>query len=244
VRKHFFMGSTSVIYVQDSFVLRVDQEIERQSLLKHPFYQLWSKGDLSINHLQGYSKEYFQLVKLIPRFVGNIISNSFVSGLPYFANESFTKLLNNSMQEESDHITPWVDFATSIGVPKNELLDYQGSDKTNKATEEMRNLTEESVTQGAAAMYAYEKELPKISNTKLEGLQNFYGLTDKKCLNYFEIHQEIDIKHAAIWREALESIDSNADQEAAFAASKSSLTCLNTILDDVHEKYVGMIPNC
>jgi pyrroloquinoline-quinone synthase len=157
---------------------------------------------------------------------------------------SFTKVLNKSMQEESDHIAPWIDFATSIGVQKKELLDYQGSDKTNKAIEDMRSLTEKSVIGGVAAMYAYEKELPKISNTKIEGLQNFYGLTDKRCLNYFEIHQEIDIKHAAIWRDALKSIDSNAEKEEAFSASNSSLKCLNTILDDVHEKYVGKIPNC
>ena len=99
-------------------MLRIDQEIERQSLLRHPFYQLWSKGDLSIDHLQGYSKEYFQLVKSIPLFVRNIISNSSVSALPYFADMSFTKVLNKSMQEESDHIAPWIDFATSIGVQK------------------------------------------------------------------------------------------------------------------------------
>lgn len=228
--------------MQSSFVLRIDEEIERQSLLKHPFYQLWTKGDLNINQLQGYSKEYFQLVKSIPRLVGNIISNLSLSDLPYFASDSFAELLNNSLQEESDHVEPWVDFATSIGVPKNVLLEYQGSDKTNKAIEEMRNLTENSVSQGAAAMYAYEKELPKISNTKIDGLQTFYSLTDKKSLNYFVIHREIDIKHAAIWRDALESIDSNAEQDAAFAASKSSLTCLNTILDDVYQNYVGQVP--
>lgn len=228
--------------VQSSFVLRIDEEIERQSLLKHPFYQLWTKGDLNINQLQGYSKEYFQLVKSIPRLVGNIISNLSLSDLPYFASDSFAELLNKSLQEESDHVEPWVDFALSIGVPKNVLLEYQGNDKTIKAIEEMRKLTENSVSQGAAAMYAYEKELPKISNTKIEGLQTFYSLTDKKCLNYFVIHREIDIKHAAIWRDALESIDSNAEQDAAFAASKSSLTCLNTILDDVYQNYVGQVP--
>jgi pyrroloquinoline-quinone synthase len=228
--------------VQSSFVLRIDQEIERKSLLKHAFYQQWSKGELRLNHLQGYSKEYFQLVKSIPGFVGNIITNTSLSYASYVANDSFKDMLNNSMQEESDHVQPWVDFATSLGVPKNVLLDYPGSDKTNKAIEDMRKVTQRSVSQGAAAMYAYEKELPKISNTKIEGLRNFYGLTDKKCLNYFDIHREIDIKHAAIWREALLSIDSKAEQGEALLASKSSLACLNSILDDVQEKYVKQTP--
>jgi pyrroloquinoline-quinone synthase len=236
------MGVTSFFYVQNSFVLKIDQEIERQSLLKHPFYQLWSSGGLGINHLQGYSKQYFQLVKSIPKFVENILSNSSVSDSTFYSSNSFTSQLENSMQEESDHVRPWVDFASSIGVPETELLEFHGSEKTNRAIGKMRNLSEQSISNGAAAMYAYEKELPLISNTKIEGLQKFYGLADKKCLNYFEIHREVDIKHAAIWREALESIDSNTEQNEAIAASKTSLACLNTILDDVYEKYVGAIP--
>jgi len=237
------MGSASVLYVQNSLVLNIDQEIERQSLLKHPFYQLWTRGELDINHLQGYSKEYFQLVKSIPRLVGNIIFNSSVSDSTYYANRAFTTLLISSMQEESDHIEPWMDFASSLGTPRTELLKFQGSDETNRAIEMIGNLTKQSVSRGAAAMYAYEKELPKISNTKIEGLQKYYGLADKKSLNYFEIHREIDIKHAAIWREALESIDSNIEQEQTFAAARTSLKCLNTILDEVYQKYVGVLPS-
>jgi pyrroloquinoline-quinone synthase len=228
--------------VQNSFVLIIDQEIERQSLLKHPFYQLWSSGGLGINHLQGYSKQYFQLVKSIPKFVENILSNSYVSDSTFYSSNSFIGSVENSMQEESDHVRPWVDFASSLGVPEPELLEFHGSEKTNEAIEKMKNLTKHSVSKGAAAMYAYEKELPLISNTKIEGLQKFYGLNDKKCLNYFEIHREIDIKHTAIWRKALESVDSNIEQDEAVAASKTSLSCLNTILDDVYEQYVGVIP--
>lgn len=223
-------------------MLKIDQEIERQSLLKHPFYQLWSSGGLAINHLQGYSKQYFQLVKSVPKFVENILSNSSVSDSTFYSNNSFTSQIENSMQEESDHIRPWVDFASSLGVPETELLEFHGSTKTNEAIEKMNSLTKHSVSKGAAAMYAYEKELPRISNTKIEGLQKFYSLSDNKCLNYFEIHREIDIKHAAIWRKALESIDSSTEQDEAIEASKTSLSSLNTILDDVYEKYVGVIP--
>jgi len=33
-------------------VQRIDTEIERRSLLKHSFYQMWSEGKLTIDHLQ------------------------------------------------------------------------------------------------------------------------------------------------------------------------------------------------
>ena len=50
----------------------IDKEIQNRSLLKHPFYQMWSKGELNLNDLQGYSKEYFSMVKTIPKMVGKI----------------------------------------------------------------------------------------------------------------------------------------------------------------------------
>lgn len=46
-------------------IKRLDQEIEKRSLLKHPFYQMWSEGKLSMESLQGYAKEYFHLVKAV-----------------------------------------------------------------------------------------------------------------------------------------------------------------------------------
>ena len=33
---------------------------------------MWSNGELGLNHLQGYSLEYFQLVKVVPEMVNNI----------------------------------------------------------------------------------------------------------------------------------------------------------------------------
>ena len=49
-----------------SVVERIDVEIERQSLLMHPFYQAWSEGKLTLPQLSGYSLDYFQLVKEVP----------------------------------------------------------------------------------------------------------------------------------------------------------------------------------
>jgi pyrroloquinoline-quinone synthase len=44
-----------------SLLIRIDAEIEKRSLLKHPFYRKWSEGKLTKENLAGYSMEYFQL---------------------------------------------------------------------------------------------------------------------------------------------------------------------------------------
>src|SRR5713226_4941895 len=135
-------------------VERIDIEIEKQSLLKHPFYQMWSEGKLTADHLQGYIKEYFQLVIAVPEFVRNI------QGL---TNDS-------SLESELAHIEAWMRFAISMGVSREKLLNYAPTCKTTEAVLTLNSLTKLSFEEAAAAMYGYEKELPKISTSKINGL--------------------------------------------------------------------------
>ncbi len=67
----------STIFTQNLRLLikTIDNEISKRSLLHHKFYTLWSEGKLTLNHLRGYSKEYFQLVKTVPELVHNIYNN-------------------------------------------------------------------------------------------------------------------------------------------------------------------------
>jgi pyrroloquinoline-quinone synthase len=208
-------------------VQRIDSEIERRSLLKHSFYQMWSEGKLTIDHLQGYSLEYFQLVKAVPRFVEGIAKD----------NEDIA----NNAKEEAEHVEPWVKFASALGVSRNDLLNYAGADKTNAAVARMMELANSSFEEAVAAMYAYEMELPKISRSKIDGLKKFYGMDDGDATKYFEIHEEADVRHAQVWREILQKIPADR-KEAAFAAAVESLKAQNMLLDSVQEKYVGM--NC
>lgn len=212
-----------------NIVERIDSEIEKRSLLKHQFYQLWSDGKLTIDHLKGYSKEYFQLVKAVPGMVENIAGFS-----PH-------EDIASNAKEESDHVAPWVRFASVLGVTHEELAGYEGNPKTIAAVDAMKKLSASSFEEAAAAMYAYEAELPKISRSKIDGLKTFYRMDSGDATNYFEIHEEADVRHAQVWREILQSIPESR-REAAFNAAVESLKAQNLLLDSVQEKYVGM--NC
>src|SRR6185437_1132300 len=138
-----------------TLIQKIDSEIERRSLLKHNFYQMWSEGKLAVSHLQGYSKEYFQLVKAVPKFVENISSVT--------TETSIKKAMDQNLKEEYEHIEPWIRFANAIGVSTSELVNYIPANKTNAAVCDLAQLTMLSLEESAAAMYAYENELPKIS---------------------------------------------------------------------------------
>jgi pyrroloquinoline-quinone synthase len=211
----------------DNVVQRIHSEIEKHSLLKHSFYKMWSEGKLTIDHLQGYSKEYFQLVKIVPKFVESIAE---ATGNP--------DIITNNAREEVEHIELWVRFATALGVSRSDLISYGGSEKTNDAVAKLMGLAGLAFEEAVAAMYAYEMELPKISRIKIDGLKKLYGMDSEDATKYFEIHEEADVRHAQVWREILQRIPSER-HEATINAAIKSLQAQNMLLDSVHEKYVG-----
>jgi pyrroloquinoline-quinone synthase len=215
--------------MKNLLIERIDYEIEKHSLLKHVFYQMWSEGKLTINHLQGYSKEYFQLVKVVPKFVENIFN--------VITDPSLKRAIGQNLKEESEHIEPWIMFSTAMGIQRNDLASYKGENETNMAVSTLSQLTERSLEEAVAAMYAYEKELPKISRSKIHGLKKFYGVQSNEATKYLEIHEEVDLRHSEVWKNILKTIPEEK-QERALNAAISSLEAQNKLLDSVQKKYV------
>ena len=206
-------------------IQEIDRIIEERSLLKHPFYQAWSDGKLTRESLAGYSKEYYQLVKAVPIFMAQLMDH-----VP----ESLHNEFNFNQQEEFSHISLWERFAGGLGVSYEELNNHEGLYTTNHAISGMRTLMSSFVS-GSAAMYALEKEIPKISQTKLEGLAEFYGLTSENATEYFKQHTEADIRHAASWQKIIEQ-SSGYDNDIIHAAKKS-ISSQNLLLDSCFEEY-------
>jgi pyrroloquinoline-quinone synthase len=210
----------------NSLVKKIDELIEKQSLLKHPFYVMWSEGKLTIDSLNGYSKEYFQLVKAVPSFVDAIIQQG---------SNAVKSELESNQKEEAEHIKPWIKFARALGVSQEELEKYHGLEKTRKAVSELSSLMN-SFEGGVAAMYALEQEIPKISLSKIDGMRKFYDMTSDDAIEYFRLHAEADIRHAATWRRILEKIPSEKEEEL-FQIAERSISAQNMLLDSCYEAY-------
>jgi pyrroloquinoline-quinone synthase len=213
----------------EKLVKMIDKEIQNRSLLKHPFYQMWSKGELNLDHLQGYSKEYFSLVKTIPKMVGNIASLTI--------NSESRQAIEENRREESEHIRLWKKFVLKLGVPEEVLFTYNGATSTNKAVSRLKKITTNSFEEGICSMYAYEMELPKISRSKIDGLELFYNINDDGALEYFRTHEEVDVRHAQVWRDLIEYIPRSRHKTALNAAIES-LKAQNELLDSVYDNYI------
>ena len=208
-----------------NLIKRIDEMIEERSLLKHPFYQMWSDGKLTLDSLSGYSKEYFQLVKAVPSFMTPIIEKA--------PNSVISELIDNQ-QEELIHIKSWIKFAEELGVSESELIHYEGLEKTRKSVLGLSELMN-TYEGGACAMYAFEKEIPKISQTKLDGLAEFYGMSNEEATEYFKLHTEADIRHAASWKNILEK--TSTDSNNLIRIADKSISAQNLLLDSCYEEY-------
>src|SRR4030067_743844 len=100
-------------------IKKLNQIIAEKNLLKHPFYQLWSKGELSLEALRNYAKQYYHFVNVFPTFISGIHSNC-----PDL--KSRQQLLSNLMDEElgeKNHPELGLRFCAGLGVRTEEVLD-------------------------------------------------------------------------------------------------------------------------
>ncbi len=179
----------------------IDQMIEKSHLLKHPFYLAWTRGELTLECLQEYAKEYYHHVKAFPTYLSALHAHTEDAAIR-------KSLLQNLIDEEAgspNHPELWKEFALGIGVKEEELSHHKPSREMQALIETFRRLCREGdVGQGVAALYAYESQIPSIAQSKIDGLKKHYGATDPKTVSYFQVHIAADEEHAAVERQILE----------------------------------------
>lgn len=202
----------------DLFIQHIDALIQSKHLLKHDFYQAWSRGELSMECLKEYAKEYYHHVKAFPTYLSAIHCRS---------EEPLTRriLLQNLIEEEGgspNHPDLWKKFVLSLGVSVEEL-------ENHCPTFEMRDLIscfrqicyQHEPVEGIAALYAYESQIPDICISKIEGLTNHYNTASILDWEYFSVHIEADKQHADQEKTLLKSYlnDHNIDR-VSFAVKR------------------------
>ena len=95
----------------------VREIIEERSLLKHPFYQAWQKGELTLEHLRGYAGQYYHHVLAFPQYVSAAHAICPDQG-------ERQELLENLIEEErgdENHPELWLRFAEGVGATRADV---------------------------------------------------------------------------------------------------------------------------
>lgn len=177
--------------------MRVDEVLEQYDLLKHPFYQAWSKGELTRDQLAFYGAQYGEHVAAFPTYLTRLHAR-----LP--EGRARKAILANAAEEEihgRSHADLWRQFAEGMGASLADdavLEEIGGLVGTFRAIAERGTLPE-----ALGAFYAYESQVPRIAKEKLAGLTKFYGASEKTG-EYFALHTTADVRHSAVWRNLIE----------------------------------------
>jgi pyrroloquinoline-quinone synthase len=224
------------------FWSRFEERVRPFNLLQHPFYQAWSKGELTRGDLREYAAEYWHHVSAFPTYLSALHSR-----LP--DGEMRREVLRNLAQEEGvdaatarPHSDLWMDFAAGMGATRDEVVGRAVQPEMTALIATFRELMQEGMASSAmAALYAYESKVPAIAVTKAEGLAKHYG-TEGAAARYFTLHQTADVAHASVWRELIDTelAASPEAEEAALAAGERAAKALWLALDGVERQRLAV----
>ncbi len=195
---------------------RIEAERERWNVLRHPFYQRWSAGELSAEELAGYTGQYRHAVNAIAG-----MSESVATALPERDD------LARHASEERAHVGLWDSF-----------LERAGGDAAAAATPETAACVQvwagdDDPVRTLARLYAVESGQPAISRTKLDGLTTHYGFEEGQGTAYFSLHEELDVEHAGEGRELLEELAGSGRDDEVVAAASAAFRANWRLLDGV-----------
>lgn len=219
-----------------SFLGQVQESIRPFHLLSHPFYQAWTRGELTTQELRHYAVQYLPFVEAFPRFVSALHSQC-------EDKEARAEILENLMDEEgrAGHSKPhpelWHGFIDGLGAAETGSFYCEGA-LALKST--FLKLSQSSYAEALCALYAYEYQTPEISKTKIEGLQKFYGLNDERGIEFFRAHETADVYHSATCEKLIGELP--ADQQGA--ALQAARHAAESLWDFLSAVYDGKRTDC
>jgi pyrroloquinoline-quinone synthase len=196
-----------------TFFTRVDEIRRRWDVLRHPFYERWSRGELTPRELAFYAGQYRHAVVAL-------------------ADAASRAGDDGHGAEERGHIALWDGFLAFTGGDEGAAPEPETAACAAAWSEPDRDLAAT-----LAALYAIESAQPAISETKRAGLLTHYGATpDSDATRYFEVHAVLDHVHAAHNRERLAAVMEPADEPRLLAEVERVLEANWRLLDGVEER--------
>ena len=208
---------------------RIKAVLDEKSMLKHPFYTEWTKGELPISKLQEYARQYYHFEASFPRYLSSIHSRT-------ESPEIRQLLLDNLWDEEHgerNHPVLWLEFAAALGVSEAEVKTATLRPETRALVEHFRQTSSQSpLAEALGTLFAYEGQVPAIAWQKIKGLTEHYNFEPKQ-FEFFSVHLVADIAHAGAEMESIAM--ACEDEDAVLRAVEASCDRLLSFLDGCYD---------
>jgi pyrroloquinoline-quinone synthase len=212
--------------------------IDERHLLKHPFYTKWAEGTLPLEALQEYARQYYAFESAMPRYLSALHTRTADKAVRQ-------EILDNLWDEEhgkENHAELWLRFAEGIGVSRDDVASATPNEATKALVDMYSEVTREApVAAGVAALYAYERQVPQVAGSKIDGLEKHYGITDERALKFFVIHGVLDIEHSGNERRMLGELAADNDPEPIEEATANALEAWWNFLSAVDQPATAAV---
>jgi pyrroloquinoline-quinone synthase len=207
------------------FWTSLEQIAQRHDVLRHPFYQRWSAGELTLSELADYAGQYRHAVVALA---------AASAGAADHADGELADQLAAHGVEEAAHVELWDQFIDAVGGdPAADANPETARCAATWAGDGQRDLLGTLV-----ALYAIESAQPAIARTKREGLAEHYGIEGAGAA-YFALHEQLDVEHAAAAASLIVERLPGADPEPLLAEAERVLTANWQLLDGLGSRVAA-----
>jgi pyrroloquinoline-quinone synthase len=198
------------------FFEELDAVRERWNVLDHPFYTRWSEGTLTRDELAYYSGQYRHAVVALAE-----AARGAADADPSLARHA---------AEEAAHVELWDGFVDAVGG------DSGAAPAPETAACAQAWAKDGPLLETLVGIYAIEAAQPAISATKATGLRERYGIDAAAATAYFDLHEQLDVEHAAQGRAFIAERLNGADRDALVARAEDVLRANWELLDGIERQ--------
>src|SRR6202012_6045065 len=127
---------------QAGFWSRFEERVAPFNLLQHPFYQAWSKGELTREDLREYASEYWHHVSAFPTYLSALHSRLEDAPLRRIVLENLAD--EEGLPAGRAHSDLWMDFAAGMGADSAEVRDRTLQPETTALIAHFRSAMQDS----------------------------------------------------------------------------------------------------
>src|SRR5690606_2724098 len=110
--------------------------------------------------------------------------------------------------------------------------------ETKNLVDTFMRLSRSSYAEGLGALMAYEHQVPAVAQSKIDGLEKFYGINDERTLDFFRTHVKADEWHAQEVADLYNAL-SETEKKKADQAANQAADALWKFLDGVEQKRLA-----
>ncbi len=204
---------------------RIRTVLDKKSMLKHPFFQAWTRGTLEPEYIQEHARQFYHFESAFPRFLSAIHTRTESPRIRQL-------LLDNLWDEEHgerNHPALWLEFAEAVGVPAAEVKASKPNAETAALIDHFYDQAGNApISEALATLFAFEGQVPDIAWQVIKGLTEHYGFRPNQ-FEFYSVHLVADIAHAGAEIAAIE--ESCEDEQAVAAAADRACDRLLAFLD-------------